>query len=160
MPDSETIVLVSQIVANFVANNKVAVQDLPLLIQTVSSAINSLGQPEVVPEPTVAKPTSAQIRKSITDNGLISFIDGKTYKTLKRHLTTNGLTPQEYKAKYGLAADYPTTAPAYSAARSAMAKSIGLGRKAGDRGPRAPKVAKAAPTTPARGRGRPRKNPV
>lgn len=156
MSDSETIVLVSEIVANYVANNKVAVEDLPSLIQTVSTALNTLGQPEVTPEPAVAKPTSAQIRKSITDNGLVSFIDGKTYKTLKRHLTTNGMTPQDYKAKYGLPADYPTTAPAYSAARSAMAKSIGLGRKAGEKAPRA---AKAAPAS-GRGRGRPRKDAV
>ena len=158
MSDSETIVLVSEIVANYVANNKVSVEDLPALIQTVSGALTSLGQPETTPEPTVAKPTSGQVRKSITDNGLVSFIDGKTYKTLKRHLTTNGMTPQDYKAKYGLPADYPTTAPAYSAARSAMAKSIGLGRKAGEKAPRAPKAPKAAPS--GRGRGRPRKDAV
>ena len=158
MSDSETIVLVSEIVANYVANNKVSVEELPSLIQTVSSALNSLGQPEVIPEPTVAKPTSAQVRKSITDNGLISFIDGKTYKTLKRHLTTNGMTPQDYRGKYGLPADYPTTAPAYSAARSAMAKSIGLGRKAGEKAPRAAKAPKAPSS--GRGRGRPRKDAV
>ncbi len=157
MSDSETIVLVSEIVANYVANNKVSVEELPSLIQTVSGALNSLGQPEVVPEPAVAKPTSGQVRKSITDDGLVSFIDGKTYKTLKRHLTTNGMTPQDYKAKYGLPADYPTTAPAYSAARSAMAKSIGLGRKAGEKAPRAAKTEKAAS---GRGRGRPRKDAV
>ena len=157
MPDSETIVLVSQIVANFVANNKVSVQDLPSLIQTVSGAINGLGQPDVVAETAVAKPTAAQIRKSITDDGLISFIDGKTYKTLKRHLTTHGMTPQDYRTRYGLSAAYPTTAPAYSAARSAMAKSIGLGRKAGETAPRAPKAPKIAS---GRGRGRPRKTSV
>jgi predicted transcriptional regulator len=60
---------------------------------------------------------------------LISFIDGKRYKTLKRHLTTHGLTVAEYKARYGLPADYPTTAPSYSEHRSAMARTMGLGSK-------------------------------
>ncbi len=73
------------------------------------------------------KPTAAQIRKSVTDAALISFIDGKPYKTLKRHLTTHGETLASYKAKYGLPGDYPSTAPSYSAQRSEMARRIGLG---------------------------------
>ena len=77
---------------------------------------------------TVTKATPAQIRKSITPEALISFEDGKPYKTLKRHLTTHGMTVAEYKAKWGLPNDYPTTAPAYSEARSAMAKALGLGQ--------------------------------
>jgi len=81
------------------------------------------------------------------------MIDGKPYKTLTRHLTTNGLTPAEYKARYGLKADYPMTAPSYSEARRAMAKKIGLGRKPGQKN--APKAAVDA-SAPAK-RGRPRK---
>src|SRR5439155_1403173 len=73
-------------------------------------------------------PTAGQIRKSITPDALISFIDSKPYKTLKRHLTTHGMTVAEYKTKFGLPNDYPTTAPAYSEARSAMAKALGLGQ--------------------------------
>jgi predicted transcriptional regulator len=83
------------------------------------------------PEIAVEKPTAAQIRKSISDEGIVSFIDGKPYKTLKRHLTKHGLTPQAYRQRYGLPADYPMVAPGYAAQRSALAKEIGLGRPGG-----------------------------
>jgi len=78
----------------------------------------------------VAKPTAAQIRKSITPDALISFIDGKPYRMLKRHLNTHGLTAKSYQERYGLPTNYPMTAPSYSAARSALATKMGLGRKA------------------------------
>ena len=78
----------------------------------------------------MAKPTAAQVRKSITPDALISFIDGKPYKMLKRHLTTHGLTGKAYQERYGLPLNYPMTALSYSAARSALAKKLGLGRKA------------------------------
>lgn len=68
------------------------------------------------------------IKRSIGHDGLISFVDGKTYKTLKRHLTGHGLSPAQYRTKYGLPADYPMVAPSYSEARSALAKAIGLGQ--------------------------------
>jgi len=80
------------------------------------------------PKDSVEKPTAAQIKKSITPDGLVSFEDGKSYKTLRRHLTIRGLTPEAYRAKYGLPVDYPMTAPSYSAQRSALAKSLGLGQ--------------------------------
>lgn len=76
------------------------------------------------------KLTRAQINKSITPDALISFEDNRGYKTLKRHLSSRGLTPQQYREKRGLPGDYPMTAPSYSEARSSMAKSLGLGRKA------------------------------
>jgi predicted transcriptional regulator len=75
--------------------------------------------------------TPAQIRRSITPDALVSFEDGKSYKTLKRHLSTRGLSVEQYKAKWGLPADYPVVSPNYSAARSAMAKTLGLGQKSG-----------------------------
>ena len=75
-------------------------------------------------------PTDAQIEASIQHDGLISFIDGRSYKTLKRHLTAHGLTPERYRAKYGLPADYPMVAPGYAAKRSEIAKAIQLGHKA------------------------------
>jgi predicted transcriptional regulator len=75
----------------------------------------------------VEKPTPSQIRKSIRDDGIVSFVDGKSYKTLKRHLTKHGLDPQSYRERYGLPADYPVVAPSYAARRSALAKAIGLG---------------------------------
>ncbi len=84
-------------------------------------------------EPEQPKATASQVRKSITDAGLISFIDGKTYQTLKRHIGGHGMTPDDYRARYGLAADYPIVAPAYAARRSALAKAIGLGTKPRER---------------------------
>jgi predicted transcriptional regulator len=77
----------------------------------------------------VVKPSGAQIRKSIRDDGIVSFIDGKTYKTLKRHLTKHGLDPQSYRERYGLPANYAMVAPSYAAQRSALAKAIGLGQQ-------------------------------
>lgn len=132
---ADMIVLTADVVAAFVGANKVAVADLPGLIKTVHAALSGAEgpAPEAVEE--VVKPTAGQIRKSITPNALISFVDGRPYKTLKRHLATHGMTLAEYKARFGLPNDYPTTAPVYSAARSAMAKSLGLGQ--GGRKPKA-----------------------
>lgn len=135
-----TITLAAEVVAAYVGNNTVAVADLPNLIRSVHAALAGVGVPiEVASEPT-AKATAAQIRKSITPDALISFIDGRPYKTLKRHLTTHGSTVEEYKARFGLPKDYPTTAPSYSEARSAMAKALGLGQ-----GGRKPKATSPAP---------------
>lgn len=139
---TDNITLTADIVSAFVGNNTVAVADLPALIKATYAAMNGIGVPEVAEVEAVNKPTTAQIRKSITPDALISFEDGKPYKTLKRHLTTHGITVAEYKAKWGLPNDYPTTAPAYSEARSAMAKALGLGQ--GER------KAKAPAKTPAR----------
>ncbi len=81
---------------------------------------------EVAPEPTKLVPP-VSIKKSVTDDYLISLEDGQQYQSLKRHLSKHGLTPEEYRAKWGLPHDYPMTAPGYSARRSALAKSLGLG---------------------------------
>lgn len=137
------------IVANYLSNNRLDPDQVGALITATHAALSNLGQPEPEPVEVYERATSAQVRKSMTDDGLVSFIDGRTYKTLKRHLSTNGLTPNEYKERYGLPDSYPIVAPAYSAARSAMAKSIGLGAKG-----RKPK-ADAAPKAPAK-RGRPK----
>ncbi|GJE62061.1 Transcriptional regulatory protein ros [Methylobacterium trifolii] len=107
--------------------------ELPGLIGSVHAALNGIknrtgAAATDAPVEEIEKPTAAQIRKSIRPDGLVSFIDGKAYKTLKRHLTKHGLNPHSYRAKFGLPADYPTTAASYSAARSALAKNIGLGR--------------------------------
>lgn len=128
MDNSKNIELTAEIVSAFVGNNSVSVTDLPALIKSVYASLQGVEAPQVAEAESVTKPTAAQIRKSITPDALISFEDGKPYKTLKRHLTTHGMTVAEYKAKWGLPNDYPTTAPAYSAARSAMAKSLGLGQ--------------------------------
>ncbi|KQO52339.1 MucR family transcriptional regulator [Methylobacterium sp. Leaf86] len=122
--------LTADIVAAYVSNNSVPVTALAELLSNVHAAISGLttGESGAVAEGKIEKLTPAQIRKSITPDGLISFEDGKSYKTLKRHLTLRGLSPQAYRAKYGLPADYPMTAPNYSAQRSALARSLGLGQ--------------------------------
>ncbi len=116
--------------AAYVSNNHVRAGELPALIAAIHAALTSLGQPIVPEEPEPERPTPAQIRRSITQEALISFVDGKAYKTLKRHLATHGLTPQAYRRRYGLPTDYPMVAPTYSEARSAIARGLSLGRKA------------------------------
>lgn len=123
-----------ELVASYVANNPLPAADLPGFIALTHAAITGLGQPAKV-EPA----TPAQIKASIKPHQLISFIDCKGYKILKRHLTTHGLTPQTYREKYGLPSDYPMTAAFYSAQRSELAKAIGLGGK------KAKKPARKAP---------------
>jgi len=133
--------MVADIVAAYVSKNKVELAELPALIKTIYASLaaaDAPAPPQAKAEPT--KLTSAQIKKSITNDGLVSFVDGKTYKTLKRHLATYGLSAEAYKLRFGLPFDYPMTAPSYSAQRSAMAKSFGLGDKG--RGGR-PKARKA-----------------
>lgn len=122
--------LTADIVANFVQSNSIAAADLTGLIRTVYEALGSVGQAEEAAPEQATKATAAQIRKSITPNALISFIDGRPYKMLKRHITTNGMTPAEYRTKYGLPKDYPLTSTNYSAKRSEFALARGLGRKA------------------------------
>lgn len=137
----QMIALTTHVVSAFVGNNRVAAADLPDLVKSVYGALSSVGDPLAPAGPApVEKATASQIRKSITPDAIISFEDGRPYRTLKRHLTTLGLTIAEYKVKWGLPNDYPTTAPSYSAARSAMAKALGLGqggRKASKRAKKA-----------------------
>lgn len=126
--------LVGDIVAAYVSNNHVSAADLPTLIATVHAAINALNRSSAggeVEEAGGVKATPAQIRKSVQPDGLISFIDGKAYKTLKRHLTSHGLTPHSYCEQFGLPSDYPMVAPSYSEKRSNLAKAVGLGQRRG-----------------------------
>jgi len=121
--------IVSDIVASYVCNNSVPPSEMPNLINSVYKALAAIEAPVAVAEVMTPsqKPTAAQIRKSITPSALISFIDGQPYKMLKRHLTTNGTTPDEYRATYGLPKDYPMTSSDYSQTRSGLAKAAGLG---------------------------------
>lgn len=123
--------LTGEIVAAYVSNNSVPLSELPNLIRSVHDAIAMVTSGSALrgaDEPAaVDKPSLAQIRKSVRPDGIVSFIDGKTYKTLKRHLTSHGLDPRSYREQYGLPADYPMVAPAYAEQRSALAKAIGLG---------------------------------
>lgn len=106
--------------------------DLPAIIASVQGALaaDPAEKPEADPAAEIEKPTPKQIKASIGTEGIVSFIDGKSYKTLKRHLTTHGLDPRAYRARYGLPDDYPMVAPSYSAQRSTLAKNLGLGRAA------------------------------
>jgi predicted transcriptional regulator len=120
--------LVRHIVSAHVSNNNVATADLPRLIKSVHDALAGLGASPSEPVP--EKPKGAvPVKKSITPSGLVSMIDGKTYQTLRRHITRHGYTPESYREAFGLPRDYPMTAANYSELRRSMAKTIGLGRK-------------------------------
>lgn len=116
------------IVANYVANNQIKPDDLARLIASTHGALSIAGVKPVETIEPIEQPSAAQIRKSISDAGLVSFIDGKTYQSLKRHLTRHGYTPASYRETFGLRADYPMVSPVYAAKRSALAKAIGLGQ--------------------------------
>lgn len=127
----QLITLTADIVAAHVANNNVAVGDVPTLIANVHGALSNLGKQE---EPVEEKPKAAvSIRASVKPDHIISMIDGKPYKMLKRHLAQNGYTPQSYRETFDLPRDYPMTAPNYAAQRKELALKIGLGRKPGEK---------------------------
>jgi predicted transcriptional regulator len=141
--------LTADVVAAYVSNNNVPVADLPALISATFKALSAADQPAEAVAPTPAVP----IKKSVTPDFLISLEDGKKYKSLKRHLSGFGLTPDEYRTKWGLPKDYPMVAAAYSAQRSSLAKSLGLGRKAAAP---APVATKAPAKTAAKGKPGPK----
>ena len=137
--------LASNIVAAFVAKNALPQGELPGLLQAVHASLVKLS---VSSAPSAEKAMelssdraqpSVPIKKSITPDYLICLEDGRRFKSLKRHLRNLGLTPEQYRAKWNLPTDYPMVAPNYAAARSALAKSMGLGQKARERR-RAPKA--------------------
>ena len=116
----------ASIVSAYVSNNRVQALDLPALLATVYAALIDIGQPARAAETSIERPSPAQIRRSITPDALVSFEDGKSYKILRRHLGRLGFTPDTYRQKWGLPADYPMVAANYAEARSALAKSSGL----------------------------------
>ena len=125
-----TVELVSAFVSN--TNNRLTADELQSLIRETFATLSNLthgGAVETAEEPETYSKSKGEIRKSIGADSLISFEDGKGYQSLKRHLSGRGLTPEGYRAKYGLPQDYPMVHPAYSARRSELAKSIGLGSK-------------------------------
>lgn len=127
------ITLTADIVAAHVSNNSVAVSDIPTLIENVHRALNGLSPSEVVAE--VERPEPAvSVRASIKPDYIVCLEDGKKLKMLKRHLMTHyNMTPDDYRARWNLPADYPMVAPNYAATRRELAKKIGLGRKPGKR---------------------------
>lgn len=129
--------LTAEVVSAYVGNNSVSSSALPEMISTVYGAFKALMAPPPAPE--AERPVPAvSVKKSITPDYLISLEDGRRYKSLKRHLGGRGLTPEQYRSKWGLAADYPMVASNYAKQRSELARSMGLGRKRVEPEPAAP----------------------
>lgn len=121
----------AEVVSAYVSNNPVPANELPGLIDSVHSALRGLGMP-TVEEPT-AEP-AVNPKRSVKSDHIVCLECGKKFKSLKRHIgAEHGMTPEEYRAKYNLAPDYPMVAPEYAEKRSALAKSMGLGRKPGEK---------------------------
>lgn len=126
---ADLVEMTAEIVAAYVGNNSVPMSDVSVLIETVYTGLATVegthnGQAGVGVEPAVS------IKQSVTDDYLICLEDGKQFKSLKRHLRTHyNLSPEEYRRKWGLPIDYPMVAPNYAAARSKLAKQMGLGQK-------------------------------
>jgi predicted transcriptional regulator len=143
---NELLALTADIVSSHFANNIVAPGEVPGVIESVYSTLAKLGSP--VEAPVIRQEPAVSIRASVKPDYIICLEDGKKLKMLKRHIMTRyGMTPDQYRAKWGLPPDYPMTAPNYAEQRRTLAKSIGLGTK---------RVQKAG----GKPRGRPRKNPV
>jgi predicted transcriptional regulator len=137
-PDDDSTLLATELTIAWLANpnTRVNPDDVPGVLASMYEAVRNLGRNAVpeeaeAPEAPEHKP-AVSIRKSLADpDFIVSLIDGKKYRSLRRHLNAHGLTPEDYRQRYGLKADYPMVAPGYSAARRAVAKKLGLGRKPG-----------------------------
>ncbi|ACP24551.1 transcriptional regulator [Sinorhizobium glycinis] len=127
--------LTAEIVAAYVSNHVVPVAELPTLIADVHSALNNTTAPAPVVVPVEKPKPAVSVRKSVQDDQITCLECGGTFKSLKRHLMTHhNLSPEEYREKWDLPADYPMVAPAYAEARSRLAKEMGLGQRRKRRG--------------------------
>jgi predicted transcriptional regulator len=140
--------LTARVVSMYVQHNRLPVEQLADLISQVHAALDGLGKTIAAPS-TPDKPVPAvPIRKSVQNDYIVSLEDGQKFKSLKRHLRTSyGMTPEEYRAKWGLPVDYPMVAPGYAAKRSAMAKSFGLGQRKAEESVAVPAAATKAAKT-------------
>ncbi|RLQ87519.1 MucR family transcriptional regulator [Notoacmeibacter ruber] len=129
--DAQLIDLTAEVVTAYVGNNPVPATDLPSLISEIHTAFSRIrGDVDAGVETEKPKP-AVNPKRSVTDDYIVCLEDGKKFKSLKRHLSAHyNMTPEQYREKWGLPADYPMVAPNYSAARSKLAKKTGLGRKA------------------------------
>ncbi|MCJ2012902.1 MucR family transcriptional regulator [Methylobacterium sp. J-076] len=125
--DNRLIALTTDVVTAYVSHNHVQPTDLPEMVTSIYRMLSKIEQRRK-PIELPPKLTPQEIERSITPDFLISFEDGKPYKTLRRHLAMHGLTPDEYRAKWGLDPDYPMTSPSYSERRSELARALGLGK--------------------------------
>ena len=153
--------MTAEIVAAYVSRNSVPAGELPNLIRSIHQTVSTLGAPpvaEVAPEP--LKP-AVPVKRSITDEYIISLEDGRKLKSMKRYLAGLGMTPAQYREKWGLPHDYPMVAPSYAAHRSALAKTLGLGRRASqeaaEAAPEAEPEVDEAPAAEAEGSKKPRR---
>jgi len=146
--------LAADIVAAFVSHNSLPAADLPGLLTTVNQALQNLGSGSSLQVDEASKEPAVPIKKSVTQDYIICLDDGKKFKSLKRHLrSVYDLTPDQYRAKWGLPPTYPMVAPNYAAARSELAKRMGLGQQRRQSG----QAEASAPTKgkgPGRGRGK------
>ena len=127
--------ITSEIVAAYVSRNSVPLAELPRLIRSVHESLASLGAAPVSEAAPEARKPAVPVKKSVTDDFIISLEDGRKFKSMKRYLKGLGMTPADYRAKWGLPSDYPMVAPAYAARRSELAKTIGLGRRVAEEAP-------------------------
>lgn len=139
MADNETdlVLLTAEVAAAYFGKNTIEPEKIGSVIAAIHTALKAVSE-VVTEEPEVEElpqPSKSEIRKSISPDYLTSFVDGRQFKTLKRHLSINGMTPADYRERYGLPSDYPMVAPNYSAARSSLAVAAGLGQ--GGRAPAA-----------------------
>lgn len=154
-PTNDALELAAELTAAWLSNpnTRTNADDVPKFLKTMFETVSGIAgnsAPAAASEAPADYTAAVTARKSLASpDHIISMIDGKQYKTLRRHLSTNGLTPQEYRDRYNLKADYPMVAPTYSEARRSMAKSIGLGRKPGQQNqPKAAPAPARKPRTP------------
>ena len=137
--EEQLLEMTTQIVSAYVGNNTISSENLSDVIGSVHNSLKNLNGGTVEAEPEPVKP-AVPVRRSITPDYLVCLEDGKRLKMLKRHLrTTYGMSPDDYRAKWGLPSDYPMVSPNYAAQRSEFAKKIGLGKVGQERRKRAPK---------------------
>jgi predicted transcriptional regulator len=179
LPDTTLLELATELTVAWLANpnTRASAEEVPVFLDKMHGAVTNLASSTGPAEAAAPEPEytpAVTVRKSLaSDDHIISLIDGKSYKTLKRHLSGHGLTPAQYRERYGLKADYPMVAKSYAEMRRGLAKKIGLGRKAGTK-VEAPKAAApkataaksetakpaAAKTTPAKSAAKPVTKPA
>ncbi|MGD0958131.1 MAG: MucR family transcriptional regulator [Candidatus Acidiferrales bacterium] len=150
----DALAMTGEIVSAFVANNSLPLAELPALIQSVHAGLVKVAAGEAAPPAPEPATPAVSVRKSITPDYLVCLDDGKKFKSLRRHLTVLGMTPEQYRAKWSLPPDYPMVAANYAAQRSELAKRIGLGQIRAKAGAR---KSAASPSVGKRKAGRPRK---
>jgi predicted transcriptional regulator len=128
--DDPLLELTADVVAAYVSNNSVPASELPTLIADIHAALGRVGNAAAEPAVVDKQKPAVNPKKSVHEDYIVCLEDGKKFKSLKRHLMTHyNLTPEQYREKWGLDSNYPMVAPNYAAARSELAKSMGLGRK-------------------------------